>query len=102
MRKTEKRRVWPVFWITSWLLLFMSGQKIYYGEQAEDILDSTIEEISSEDIEEETVLPTELDLGDYVETMTVGEKQLLYVTVLPETVTEKILLIHLITLLLLQ
>ncbi len=89
MRKTEKRRVWPVFWITSWLLLFMSGQKIYYGEQAEDILDSTIEEISSEDIEEETVLPTELDLGDYVETMTVGEKQLLYVTVLPETVTEK-------------
>ena len=40
-------------------------------------------------IPEETVAVKELDMGDYLNTMAVGDKQLLYVTVLPTNATEK-------------
>lgn len=42
---------------------------------------------NSEEIKNNSTEPTELDLGDYVEEMVVGEKQLLAVTVLPENAT---------------
>lgn len=73
MRKLRKRKIVAVSGIILLLLMtYMGKTQICYGQQ-----------------EEETVLPKELDLGDYTETMTVGERQLLYVTVLPETATEK-------------
>lgn len=73
MRKLRKRKIVAVSGIILLLLMtYMGKTQICYGQQ-----------------EEETVLPKELDLGDYTETMTVGERQLLYVTVLPEIATEK-------------
>ena len=40
-------------------------------------------------VSEETVAVKELDMGDYLNIMAVGDKQLLYVTVLPTSATEK-------------
>ena len=55
------------------------------GTTLEDI--STQEESTENDVEE-TISVTELDMGDYMEQMIVGEKQLLSVTCLPLDATE--------------
>lgn len=55
---------------------------------ASNVLQETAD-VTTEESEAEEVLPTELDLGDYQTEMTIGEKQLLTVTVLPETATNQ-------------
>ncbi|MGN0351598.1 MAG: Ig-like domain-containing protein [Roseburia sp.] len=55
---------------------------------ASNVLQETAD-VTIEENKVEEVLPTELDLGDYQTEMTIGEKQLLTVTVLPETATSQ-------------
>lgn len=65
----------------------------FYVNSKEDMMGTTLEDISMQEESteigvEETISVTELDMGDYMEQMTVGEKQLLSVTCLPMDATE--------------
>lgn len=74
---------------TSALLLItfflVNTREVVMGTTLEDI---AIIEQSTEIEVEETISVTELDLGDYTNTMLVGEKQLISVTCLPLNATE--------------
>lgn len=69
------------------IMIFLCTQNKEYilGTTLEDI--STQEESTENDVEE-TISVTELDMGDYMEQMAVGDKQLLSVTCLPMDATE--------------
>ncbi len=67
------------------IFLYANSKEYMMGTTLEDI--STQEE-STENGVEETISVMELDMGDYMEQMTVGEKQLLSVTCLPMDATE--------------
>ena len=67
------------------IFLYVNSKENMMGITLEDI--STQEE-STEIGVEETISVTELDMGDYMEQMIVGEKQLLSVTCLPMDATE--------------
>lgn len=62
-------------------MVLWSGITGYAKEPQETITENVAEEQTAE------VQPTELDLGDYQAEMTVGEKQLLCVTILPANAT---------------
>ena len=88
MRKLKRGKIVAVAGIILLLLMtYMGKMEICYGEKAVDISGLKVEEETLSKTEEENILPEELDLGDYTETMHVGERQLLSVTVLPESST---------------
>ncbi len=82
MRKYSKLGIF-VFFIM--IFLCANNKEYIMGTTLEDI--STQEESTENDVEE-TISVTELDMGDYMEQMVVGEKQLLSVTCLPMDATE--------------
>lgn len=84
MRKYSKL-VLGIFVYFIMIFLYTSDKEYIMGTTLEDI--STQEESTENDVEE-TISVTELDMGDYMEQMTVGEKQLLSVTCLPMNATE--------------
>lgn len=84
MRKYSKL-VLGIFVYFIMIFLYTSDKEYIMGTTLEDI--STQEESTENDVEE-TISVTELDMGDYMEQMIVGEKQLLSVTCLPLDATE--------------
>lgn len=84
MRKYSKLGL-GIFVCIIMCILYTSNKEYMMGTTLEDI--STQEESTENDVEE-TISVTELDMGDYMEQMIVGEKQLLSVTCLPLDATE--------------
>ena len=84
MRKYSKLGL-GIFVCIIMCFLYTSNKEYMMGTTLEDI--STQEESTENDVEE-TISVTELDMGDYMEQMIVGEKQLLSVTCLPLDATE--------------
>lgn len=84
MRKYSKLGL-GIFVCVLMIFLYVNSKENMMGITLEDI--STQEE-STEIGVEETISVTELDMGDYMEQMIVGEKQLLSVTCLPMDATE--------------
>lgn len=79
------RLVLGIFVCFIMIFLYANSKEYMMGTTLEDV--STQEE-STENEAEETISVTELDMGDYMEQMIVGDKQLLSVTCLPMNATE--------------
>lgn len=74
-----------IFPFITWQCYAMEYEGISYVSGGDVIHETDIDDGE----EEKIILPKELDLGDYQTEMTVGERQLLMITVLPEDTTNK-------------
>lgn len=84
--KHENKKIFPIYMA---LILLFFGTTVHAAgiqESVQTTQEATTEEtvqVAQEEQHTEVVPVTELDLGDYLTEMTVGEKQLLTVTILP-------------------
>lgn len=81
-----KKRYWILAFFV--LLIPVLPFRVYAENETEIPTKSSVDVDSSVEEQKSIVEATEIDLGDYMETMIVGEKQLLSVTVLPVEVTD--------------